>query len=216
MRRVLLIMFFSVSAIFASEIVVYGESNLKIIPDSAVVRLQIFTDGSDLQDAKNKNDEMAKKLKNILKQKEISTKQIQIDNVYIYARDRYSKDGEITGKIYEATKGVRIYLKGLENSGEILSEILTLGINNAEISYESSKHQENINLTLKDAIDIAHQKANSIAKSLDLKISGVKSIEEIPNSYNPSPIMLKNSYSENSLYGMISVSSSVKITYEAN
>lgn len=76
MKKVLFLMVFLLNFVLADGFVtVYGNSNLTLSPNSAVLNLDIYSDGENLLSVKEKNDKITKKTNDLLKEQNISKKQ---------------------------------------------------------------------------------------------------------------------------------------------
>ncbi|WP_195836260.1 SIMPL domain-containing protein [Campylobacter portucalensis] len=215
MGRILYFFIFICLNLYAEGLLsVYGKGSLKVDPDSLIVSMQIFTQGKNLVDAKDKNDEISKKVEEILYKNGIEKDQIQIENLNIYSRQDYeSKD--LNSKFYEASKNINLHLKTLQNHIDLINSLLKIGISSINLNYTRSDFNNQKNLALQEALKEAKQKAVMLATTANKNLGDILEIEELISNTLPYFTKSAQDFSEN-LNGVIIVDSKVKVKFKLN
>jgi uncharacterized protein YggE len=158
------------------SISVSGEASTSVIPDTASISIGVITQAATAKEASEKNaasmNAVISALKNLgLLDKEIQTSSISIQPVYNYTRDV----PVIVG--YSASNNVLISTKNLDKLSDIMDKSIASGANQVSgISFMVSeeKQKEIFGELLSVAVNDAKSRANDLAKSLNVKIAGVK------------------------------------------
>ncbi len=146
---------------------VIGNAQLSVLPDQALVYLQIETKDKSAEEAKNKNALITDKVISSLTN--IGTKQenIQTENYNIYPEYDYEKGREITG--YTASNYIKVITKDFNNVGKIIDASVNSGALISYINFELSteKSNEYKKLVLAEASKDSKEKAQAIADGLE-------------------------------------------------
>lgn len=163
-----------------------GRGQTTPIPDIAVIRLGVQTQGEDLNKEQRENAELSQAVINALRQKgitDIRTFQYTIDKLYDYVNGTQIDRGYTVRNILE------IRVNNVNQTGEVIDTAVNNGANVVElVSFEVSNrdiyYQEALNKAITNAID----KANSISQHLGIPVNLTPiRIEEISSS--PVPLL---------------------------
>ncbi len=164
---------------------VSGSASTSVIPDTASISLGVLTQAATAKEASDKNaasmNAVIGALKNLgLQDKDIQTSFLSVQPVYNYS----SEGGVPTIVGYSASNNVQITTMMLDKLGDILDKSTAAGANQVGgISFViSDEKQSQIRYgLLGEAVKDAQGKANKLAESLGVKITGVKtaSISEV-------------------------------------
>lgn len=166
-----------------------GVATLKTMPDQASVNVRIDVLQPTADAAKNKNSEIADKVKKGLKNL-VDDKDIQTEYYNIYQEFDWS-EGKQTPKGYRATLNLKIIAKDFDNIGKIVDAAVDAGANGIDsINFELSdqKKSELKKQVLEMASKDAREKAQAIAAGLNAKIGDVVSVTTSDYDYLPIPI----------------------------
>ncbi|PIN78188.1 hypothetical protein COV15_00075 [Candidatus Woesearchaeota archaeon CG10_big_fil_rev_8_21_14_0_10_34_12] len=166
-----------------------GSAETKIMPDLAVVYLNIQSINKSAEDAKNRiavirDDVMTSLIKLGLERKNIETEQYSIYPNYDWASGKQ----DITG--YTATQTIKVSTKDFNNVGKIVDAVVDDGALVSYINFELSleKQNENKAVQLEEATKDARKKADAIAAGLGKKVVGVVSVSTNNYDYYPYPL----------------------------
>ena len=217
MKKVLFLMFVLLNFVLADGFVtVYGNSNLTLSPNSAVLNLDIYSDGGNLLSVKEQNDKITKKTNDLLKEQNISKNSIQIQRAFINSRDKYNKNGEVIGKIYSVSKNAKISINDINKTHSLIDALISAGISNINVSYENNEIKTYENKALKEALNLAKQKALKLAEASNKDLGEIIEVEELSTNsqnYFMNAKSLNAADSFGNLDGVISVGASVKVKF---
>ena len=159
-----------------------GYSEQKVIPDTATLNIGVVVQSATAKEASDENavnmSAIIAELKALgLQDKEIQTSYVSVSPVYNYTTQT------ITG--YSASNSVQITTKKLDNLSEIVDRSTASGANEiGSISFSvSDEMQKQLSEDLmNEAVADASSKAATLAKSLGVKITGVKNSSISENS----------------------------------
>ena len=217
MKKVLFLMVFLLNFVLADGFVtVYGNSNLTLSPNRAVLNLDIYSDGGNLLSVKEKNDKITKKTNDLLKEQNISKNSIQIQRAFINSRDKYNKNGEVIGKIYSVSKNAKISINDINKTHSLIDALISAGISNINISYENNEIKTYENKALREAVDLARQKALKLAEASNKELGEIIEVEELSansQNYFMNAKSLNAADSFGFFVGVFSVGASVKVKF---
>lgn len=163
-----------------------GRGQTSPIPDIAVIRLGVQTQGEDLIKAQTENASLSQAVINSLRQlgiTDIKTFQYTIDKIFEYV------NGTRIDKGYSVRNILEINLQNIDQTGLVIDTAVDNGANvvdlvSFEVSQRDMYYREALNLAISDAIE----KANSISHHLGVPVNLIPiRIEE--NSAAPIPIL---------------------------
>jgi len=173
----------------AVTITTSGSAETKIMPDLAVIYLNIQSINKSAEAAKDaiaviSDDTITALIKLGLERKDIETEQYSIYPNY----DWTSGSQEITG--YTATQSIKVSTKDFDNVGKIVDAVVDEGSLVSYINFELSleKQNEEKAAQLEEATKDARKKADAIASGLGKKVVGVVSVSTNNYYYDPYPI----------------------------
>ncbi len=208
---------FNVTASGQNLLSVSGSASAFVVPDTASINLGVLTEAPSAREASDKNavlmNTVIGALKNLgLKDNEIRTSVFSIQPVYSYPKEGGAPN--ITG--YSASNSVIVTTKMVGNLSDILDKSVAAGANQVNgISFlvSEDKQKQIRDDLLAAAVTDAREKADKLAGSLKVRITGVSSIS-ISEVGLPQPLAV--SFGEKAapiLPGESEVSLSVQITY---
>ncbi|MBI5065559.1 SIMPL domain-containing protein [Candidatus Woesearchaeota archaeon] len=176
---------------------VSGNAEMKIKPDQAEISMSIVTKAESAKIAQDRNAEATQKVYQALK-KYVNKEEISTENYNLYRESKWDeKTQEYLEGDYVLTHSLKIVVKKLDNVGSILDEVVAGGANRLDgLQYTLSdqKELETKQSALSLAAKNAKEKAEILAKSLDVSVGKVKNIQE--TNYIVTP------YYENRVYAM--------------
>jgi len=161
-------------------------------PDNLVITLSVETIENTAQKAVSENsikaESVINKLKNLINQNAgdtIKTSYYSVQPYYEYSESR--KKSQLVG--YKAINQVTVKTKNIKNAGLIIDGAVNSGANNVQgINFVLDKNEDYCNSVMSKAAAKAKEQANVIAKSLGVKIAGIKSVSTscgVPNYPRP-------------------------------
>jgi uncharacterized protein YggE len=220
----LLLFVFYLSGIVYSQdkqpvIEVTGNAEIKIEADEMQMNLSVSINLDDMQDAKNRNDESTRQVLDILKNANISDKDMSTSGIRIVKNNNiYSKEKKYTvsNEISFKTNYISLY----EELTSKLIKIEDVYINNTILT--STKIIETRVKARENALLAARKKADEMATVLNMSAGKPILIQENPGYFYPSPM---NNISELSGYtgtegiqetfkaGLVNVTANVKVVF---
>ncbi|HML27126.1 MAG TPA: SIMPL domain-containing protein [Methanomethylovorans sp.] len=169
----------------ADTITMSGYAEEKIVPDTASLSIGVVVQADTAKDASDQNAALMSAVVAELKALGLEDREIQTSYVSVYPVYNYDREQTITG--YSASNSVQVTTTKIGNLSQIIDSSTAAGANQiGSISFSvSDDRQEQLREDLmNEAIADASSKANALAGSLDLKVTGVQtaSISENGNS----------------------------------
>lgn len=174
-------------ASFAQEkfplVQVMGVGTVKVIPDEVVIHSRVEHTGQSAESVKKLNDEVVQKIIQYLKKEGIPATNIRTD--YIRLNKQY--DYQTKEYSFSANQAISIFLKDLNKYEEIMSGLLSSGLNRIDgIEFRSSKKEALESEARKKAVLNAKKEAEEYAGALGQKLGGAYKITEVENdNYQP-------------------------------
>ncbi len=162
-----------------------GYAEEKVVPDTASLSIGVVVQADTAKDASDQNAALMSAVVAELKALGLEDREIQTSYVSVYPVYNYDREQTITG--YSASNSVQVTTTKIGNLSQIIDSSTAAGANQiGSISFSvSDDRQEQLREDLmNEAIADASSKANALAGSLDLKVTGVQtaSISENGNS----------------------------------
>jgi len=152
-----------------------GYAEQKVVPDTATLNIGVVVQAATAKEASDENAAIMSAVMAELKAMGLQDREIQTSYVSVYPVYNYTTAQTITG--YSASNSVQITTTKLDNLSEIIDKSTAAGANEiGSISFSVSddmKKQLREDL-MNEAINDASSKADTLAKSLDVEITGVK------------------------------------------
>ncbi|MGG1680071.1 SIMPL domain-containing protein [Neobacillus sp. NRS-1170] len=153
-----------------SLIKVNGEGELAVQPDSASVNLGVITEGKELITAQQQNSQKSTKVINALVSQGISKNQIQTFDYRIESDYDYEQGKQIF-RGYKITHILQVKIDDLSKIGNIVDTAVQNGVNYvSNVQFKLKNKDAYYQQALKLALANAHQKASTIASSLNVTL----------------------------------------------
>jgi len=165
---------------------VYGEAEVRVVPDEVVFSLGVESSNSDLTKAKNDNDKSVSNVIAVAKNYGIDEKHIQTDYLsieprYISKRKYSSSGGESDIEGYIVRKTIVLILKDLSKFEAVSSDVLAAGANFVHgIDFRTTNLRQHRDEARLLAVQAAKEKATVLAKELGQSIGEPYNIQENP------------------------------------
>ncbi len=196
---------------------VSGSSSTFVVPDTVSISLGVLTQAPSAREASDKNSAQMNAVIGALKNQGLTDKEIQTSVFSIQPVYSYPKDGgapTITG--YSASNNVVVTTRMVGNVSDILDKSVAAGanqVNGISFMVSEEKQKQIHDDLLAGAVTDARGKADKLAESLGVKITGVSSTS-ISEGGIPQPVALGIAEKAAPIQpGQTEVSLSVQVTY---
>jgi len=172
-----------------NTISVTGTASLEVSPDKAEVYVKVETEEKTALAAKNRNSRKANDVIAALKAIGIDKDEIETSRFSIYPNrewDETRRTSEITS--YIATHVLRVTTNDVEDVGKLIDKAVNAGANGLdriELGLTKSTQEEVNAEVLKRASEQGKNKAESLAKTMKVKLGDIVSISESNFNYRP-------------------------------
>ena len=200
---------------------VVGNAQFSVKPDKALVYIQVQTNATTAQEAKNMNTNMYDNIISALKLIGIQDSDIETENYNIYPSCTYSEKGQICNGFIVSNA-----IKVSTTNFDILSKIVDAAVDNGGlinyINFELSNDKSNSYKAdaLKMASEDAKNKATAVAAGQGSKVGNLVSISVNDYNYYPIPFYTAGSGADikqsvaNVQPKNLDISATVTVTYE--
>jgi len=161
------------------RITVTGEAQVRVVPDEVILTLGVETWDKNLNVAKNRNDEIVKRVLKLAGQYGIEPEHVQTDFLGVEPRyrDGYYEERDFIG--YFVHKTVVITLRDLSRFEELLSATLQAGVNYVHgIDFRTTELRLHRDEARALAIKAAKEKAVALAGELGQQVGDPLTIQE--------------------------------------
>lgn len=156
-------------------ITVTGRAGMEATPDVAKISVGVTSRASTPTAAREQNTTAVNATLDALKELGIEDRDIQTTNMNMWTS--YNNNGGISG--YRMSTDLAIYVREIDRAGEVVDAAIAAGSNELNgVEYLLSNEDEMYNEALTDAIDLARQKAESMAAAAGKTVGQVRRIEE--------------------------------------
>jgi uncharacterized protein len=214
-------------------ITVFGDADVKVVPDKVVITVGVVASDMDILKARKKNDDCAINVYSVAKKHNIPTRDIQSN--YLSIEPRYRSDYEHKDFIgYFASRSVQITSTNLGSFEVLISDLLTeAGVTDVRsVNFYTTELRKYRDEARDLALKAAKEKAERMAAALGQKVGMPRRIEELDSrwwSWYSSPWGgFQNSMSQNVVQsggeapeidgatapGMITVNAKVSVEFE--
>lgn len=169
-----------------------AEATSKRVPDVATISTGVVTRGADTNSAMRQNAEQMDKVMAALKGAGINERDIQTTGVNLNPQYHYGQNQppRITG--YEARNTVSVKVRDLARLGKIMDTLVAQGANELNgPSFEVDKPDEAYDEARRAALEKAQARAEMYAKTLNLKVRRIVSIDETGGGFRPPMPMMR-------------------------
>lgn len=198
MKKIILVLALLLCASFAyaadndRTISVTGMGEMEIAPDTGNLSLGFRTMDTDLSKAKAEMTARMDALIEALQQFNISEKDIQAAQLYIYPNYKTSEDGTTMLQAYSVSRSITVVFKDMTKTDAILDASIKAGANTFNsLNFSYSKEDELKLEALEKAIQNANNQADFLAQSLGVKRGKVMHIATAQSymTYNDAAVM---------------------------
>jgi uncharacterized protein len=205
---------------------VTGTSEVKVVPDRAVIEVGVEKQAPRASVAKHAEDAAARQILATLRANGIDEKDIQTTYLWLQQRSSYVKKERVF--YFVAAQTMTITVRDLSRLDALLEALVQAGGNRIDsIGYETSDLRKYRDQARGLAVRAAREKAEALAKALGQDIGRAQSIEEVPElTYQYSGGLMANERSEDSspakvagpsiAPGQKTISASVTVAFELN
>ncbi|MBW3011794.1 SIMPL domain-containing protein [Candidatus Woesearchaeota archaeon] len=169
-----------------NTIAVSGSGTMSTQPDEAYLYVSILTQAATAEEAQSQNADIADDVIKALRNAGIAKDDIETSSYNLYPRYDYERYQRIIG--YELTHVLKVKTNDIEDVGKFSDAAVQAGangINRVSFQLSDAKQQSIMNDALAKATDNAKEKAESIAKNLNVNVGGVVSVSESNLQYRP-------------------------------
>lgn len=186
----------STGGIEQNTLSVSGNAELTVAPDKAEIYLGIVTEGATAKEVQDDNKILADKVIDALKRAGIKKDDIETSNYYLSKKTEWDPSlRKSVDKGYILTHTLKVTTDDIEKVGKLVDTAVSAGANQVQrISFGLSKKKEKEvrDEALKRAGEVAKDKAESVASSLNIRLGKIKSVQEsnfyyAPFEYAPRP-----------------------------
>jgi uncharacterized protein YggE len=152
-----------------------GYAEQKVVPDTATLSIGVVVQSETAKEASDENAALMSAVIAELKAMGLQDREIQTSYVSVYPVYSYDTAQKITG--YSASNSVQITTTKLDNLSEIIDRSTAAGANeigSISFSVSDEKQKQLSEDLMNEAVADASSKATALAKSLDVKITGVQ------------------------------------------
>lgn len=171
---------------YPREITVSSQGRAFAIPDIALIKLGVTTEGIKIQDIVKENSE---KMNNILKEIKdlgIEEKDIQTTNYSLTPRYEWTREGKRIFQGYTLSQEIRVKIRDFEKIGQVLEKATQIGANLVgDLQFSIDDPEKVTEIARKEAIEKAKEKASQIASQSGLKLLKLINIYE---EYSSQPV----------------------------
>lgn len=169
---------FSVTDDVTRSITVQGQSEIKVVPDRAILNIGVVIFKMDLGEAKAEHDRMVLAVLAAAKKAGVPTDHLKTD--YLQIQPKYRETG--TERIflgYDVRQSIVATVTDIEKVDEVLSSVLEAGANQVNgVEFQTSELRKHKDEARSLALDAAKGKAGAMARQLGQKIGRPISINE--------------------------------------
>lgn len=173
------------------RITVSASGSVAAVPDQARISGGVTTEAATAKEALAQNSAAMAKVIGGLKESGIEAKDIQTTSLRVEPRYTRAKEGEapkIDG--YRVTNQVEITARDLDKLGEVLDQLVSLGVNEmGGLSFEVSKAETLRDEARKEAVANARRRAELLAAGAGVELGEVLKIDE-GSDLGPRPMPL--------------------------
>ena len=169
------------------KISVSESAEKEVMPNEAILQLSVVTEGKDPQQVQDRSSVAMTRVKEALKEAGVKEEDIETSNYNLYPWQEYDYNlGKSVDKGYRLVNSIKVTTKDITSAGRILKAGVDAGVNQVDnVAFTLSDEMEKeIKATLiAEASTKARQKAELLAKSMDVKVGDVLLLTE--SSYTP-------------------------------
>jgi uncharacterized protein YggE len=159
---------------------VIGTSEVKVIPDRAVIEVGVEKQDPRASVAKHAEDAAARKILAALRANGIDEKDIQTTYLWLQQRSSYVKKQRVY--YFVAAQTMTVTVRDISKLDTLLEALVQAGGNRIDsIEYEISDLRKYRDQARNLAVKAAREKAEALAKALGQDIGRAQQVEEVPD-----------------------------------
>jgi hypothetical protein len=207
----------------AKTVRVVGTSEVKVVPDRAVIEVGVEKQALSASVAKHAEDAAARRILVALRGNGIDEKDIQTTFLSLQPQSSYVKKVRVS--YFVAQQTLTVTVRDITKLDTLLETLIKAGGNRIDsIGYETSELRKYRDQARDMAVKAAREKAEALAKALGQEIGKAQSIEEVPepeNAYFMANASLgiadkTRSAGPSVAVGQKTISASVMVSFELN
>ncbi len=202
---------------------VVGTSEVKVVPDRAVIEVGVEKQDPRASVAKHTEDTTARRILAVLRSSGVEEKDVQTTFLSLQPQS-YTRKG-VRISYFVAAQTLTITVRDLPKLDTLLEALIKAGGNRIDsIGYETSDLRKYRDQARDLAVKAAQEKAGALARALGQEIGKAQSIEEVPESVAMANARFYGYANEDKLrtlapsiaVGQKSISASVMVSFELN
>jgi uncharacterized protein len=204
---------------------VIGTSEVKVVPDRAVIELGVEKQSPSASAAKQAEDAAARRILDGLRANGIAEKDIQTTYLSLQPQSVYRKGVRIS--FFVAAQTLTVTVRDLSKLDALLESLIKAGGNRIDsIWYETSDLRQYRDQARDFAVKAAREKAQALARALGQEIGNAQSIEEVPEARDQYSGLFTANYSyedkrtrqagPSTAAGQKTISASIVVSFELN
>lgn len=172
---------------------VVGRGVVNARPDVALVDLGVEVVNSDANEAFGENTTRMNAVMDVLEEMEVQEQDIQTIQYSMWIEQIYDRDGQPTGETrYHVTHQVRVRVRDLDLTGELMQKVLEAGANNVGGMTFSVADSEALQSEARDmALASAKAKAEQLAANLGVQLGAPRQVIEMGGQFTAQPIYVE-------------------------
>jgi uncharacterized protein YggE len=202
---------------------VTGTSEVKVVPDRAVVEIGVEKRDPNASAAKHAEDASARRILAALRARHIDDKDIQTTYLSLQQQSSYVNKKRVY--FFVASQTLSVTVRDISQLDTLLEAMVQAGGNQINsIVYETSELRKYRDQARDLAVKAAREKAQALARALGQDIGGAQVIEEVPELASFAGIQANASIEEERTRGagpslapgQTSITASVTVSFELN
>jgi len=194
MKKIIVFLIITLSSIFslAAEpqmISVNGVAERSIEPNMVILNIESFGKAAQAKQAQELQAKEYNRVKSVMEKYKIKKEDFSTENYTLnpeYTYDQKTQNNKVTG--YRAQHQIKLTVRKSELAGEIIdaltstAKVETSGVTVQSISWDSDQRNQAESQAMIDAVKVAQQKAETLAKAAGVKIKGIRLISHFSGS----------------------------------
>lgn len=174
---------------YPQEITVSAQGRAFAIPDIALIKFGVTTEGMKIQDIVKENTEKMNNILKEIKDLEIEEKDIQTISYNLTPRYEWGKEGQRIFRGYTLNQEIKVKIRKFEKIGQVLEKTTQIGANLVgDLEFKIDDPEKVREVARKEAIEKAKAKASQLASQSGLRLVKIINVYE---DYTPQPTPFK-------------------------
>lgn len=171
-----------------------AQGKITAVPDLAIIKIGVVTEGTNIVDVKNQNNQKINQLIDFIKLQDIDKKDIQTTDFYASPKYNY-ENGQSKMVGYQANQMVTVKVRDINKSKANLEKILEGAVNNGAnqiqgVNFSFDNPEDFRKQAREIAIENAKQKAKELTGEANLHLGKIVNIIENGDSSNAYPVAM--------------------------